>query len=296
MVRMLSVEDAEQLARKSDRAAASDRDKAVAAWISGWIYADRDEERAVPCLDLAISYAASAEDSWLEGSALQARGMARGKPQDAFTDWDQAVTRFVIAGDLMHANNVRFMLARRAVDTHTRLHDVPVCLDECESYASSHGFRFEHAHARLVRGMYQRIQGDPGQARQLLDAVLPVFREAGDFRCIAQTLFELAQLSTTGDPVITADLLLQSLHAAAVASGPAMQARILAELIAAAAAAGDLVLAARCLGALTALSKPGERQTIGPASAPPTAPAPDSTLPGPALRPLSAKAEPAGST
>jgi predicted ATPase/DNA-binding CsgD family transcriptional regulator len=274
VVRYLSLEDAEQLARKSGCAAACDRDKAFAAWISGWIHADRNEESmAVHCLDLAISYATTAADPWLEGSALQARGAAREKPQEAFGDWEQAVTRFVIAGDLMHANNVRFMLASRAVDTHTRLHDVPVWLDECESYASSHGFRHELAHTRLARARYQRIRGDPGPARQLLDAVLPVFRHAGDFRCIAQTLFELAQLSAIDDPAVTPDLLLRSLHAAAIARGPAMHAQILARLITAGAAAGDLVLAARCLGALTALGKPTGREATGAASAPPPAPA-----------------------
>jgi predicted ATPase/DNA-binding CsgD family transcriptional regulator len=282
VVRMLSVEDAQQLVRNSRRAAASDRDEALAAWSSGWVHADRDQQLAVRCLDQAISYAAGAEDPWLEGSALAARGMARTNPQEAFTDWERAVTRYVIAGDLMHANNVRFLLAREAVRTRTRLDDVPIWLDESESYAASHGLTHEHAHVRLVRGMYQRIQGNPGQARLLLDAALVVFREAGDFRCIAQTLFELAQLSAAGDPAVTSDLLLRALRAAAFASGPAIQTQILAELVTAATAAGDLVLAARCLGALTALGKPAEHEATEPASAPLAAPAPEPTWPGPA--------------
>jgi hypothetical protein len=83
--------------------------------------------------------------------------------------------------------------------------------------------------------------------------VLPVFRKAGDFRCIARTLHELARLQMTDDPAAVTGLLLESLHAAAIASSPAMHARILTDLITAAASTGDLALAARCAGALEAV-------------------------------------------
>jgi hypothetical protein len=285
LVSYLSLDDAEQLARTSGRAAASERDKAFANWINGWIHAFRREESsAVRQLDLAISYATSAADPWLAGSALQARGVARAEAHEAFADLEQAVTQFVVSGDLMHANNARFMIASRAVATHTRLRDVPVWLDACESYATSHGYRHELAHIRLTRARYQRFQGHYGTARHLLDAALPIFRRAGDFRCIARTLFELAQPPITDDPATTTDLLLQCLPAAAIASGTAMHARILAGLVTAAAAANDLVLAARCLGALDALDAAGtaaRRGAFDPAPTPPS-PALKQTLQGPA--------------
>lgn len=285
VVSYLSLDDAEQLARKSCRAAVSDRDKALANWISGWIHAYRREESsAVHRLGLAISYATDAADPWLAGSALQARGVTRAAAHEAFADLEQAVTQFVVAGDLTHASNARFMLASRAVAGQTRLRDVPVWLDACESYASRHGYEHELAHIRLTRASYQRIRGHSGPARDLLDAALPVFRQAGDFRCLARTLFELAQPPITDDPAATIDLLLQALPAAALAGGPAMHARILAALIAAAAATDDLVLAARCLGVLDALDAPGKaatRETPDPAPPPPS-PALKQTLQGPA--------------
>ncbi len=273
-VAFLRLDHAEQLARKSALAATSQRDKAFASWAAGWVHAYRhDESAAVNCLDVALSYARSAPDPWLEASALQARGVARTRAQDAFADWEQAINRFVISGDLMHASNVRYMIANNAVDTRTRLQDVPIWLDECESYAAGRGYKHELAHSRRVRATYERIQRRPDTARRLLDAVLPVFRQAGDFRCIARTLLELAQLATADDPAAAAGLLLQSLRAAAIASGPATHAQILAELITAAAAADDLVLSARCLGVLDALG-----HAAGPGAAQPALPSADSSV------------------
>ena len=278
-VAFLSLDHAEQLAGKSRLAAASERDNAFASWASGWVHAYRHEESAaVAALDQAISYARAAGDPWLEASALQARGVARGRADDAFADWEQAVTRFVVSGDLTHASNVRYMLASRAVETHTRLRDVPVWLDGCGSYASGHGLKHELAHVQRARASYQRITGHPDEARRLLDAALPVFRHAGDFRCVARTLLELAQPPLTQDPAAAADLLLQSLRAATIASGPAMHARVLAGLLAAAASAGDLVLAARCLGALEAPGGPASHETADPASGPAVDPGLERTL------------------
>ena len=281
-VAFMRLDHAEQLARKSARAAASERDKAFASWAAGWIHAYRHKESAaVNCLGLAISYARSAPDPWLEASALQARGVARTRAQDAFADWERAISRFVVSGDLTHASNVRYMIANNAVDTRTRLQDVPIWLDECESYAASRGYKHELAHARRVRATYERIQRRPDTARCLLNAVLPVFRQAGDFRCVARTLLELAQLGKADDPASAAGLLLQSLQAAAIASGPATHAQILGELVATAAAADNLVLSARGLGALDALGNAAGPGAAEPAL-PPADPALERTLRAPA--------------
>jgi hypothetical protein len=278
----LSLDDAEKLARRSERAAASERDAALAGWASGWVHAYRHEENAaVQRLGSVISYARQASDPWLEGSALQARGVARSDPLDAFADWERAVTRFVVSGDLTHANNVRYMLASRAVETGTRLGDVPVWLDGCESYASGRGLTHELAHIRRARAGYERIQGRPGTARHLLDAALPVFRQAGDFRCIARTLSDLADPACCDGPAVAKDLLVQALGVAAIVSGPAIQEHILAGLITAGGAVDDLTLAARCLGALDALGKPAEQMAAGRDGAPPPAPDLIRTLRGP---------------
>jgi hypothetical protein len=227
------------------------------------VHAYRHERaEAVRRLDLAIGYARTAGDPWLEGSALQGRGRAQAGTSEAFADWEQAITRYVRAGDLLNANNVRYMLAGRAVAARDRLADVPVWLDACESYAASHGYRHERAHIQLVRASYLRICGQPAQARELLGAVLPVFRHAGDFRCIARALLELAEPDITGDPPAAVDLLLQSLPAAAIAGDPDMSRRVLTGLTGAAAAAGDLVLAARCRGALGGAPPQGDYATF----------------------------------
>jgi hypothetical protein len=169
----------------------------------------------------------------------------------------------------MHASNVRYMLAHRAVETGERLAEVPVWLRECESYAASHGYPHELAHIHLVRATYERMQGRPEGVRDLLDSALPVFRQAGDFRCTTRTLLELASHHRPGDPAAAADLLLQALGTAMLAGGAPLQARVLAGLATAAAAAGDLPLAARALGALDALGQ----ALAGTGETPPDVPA-----------------------
>jgi predicted ATPase/DNA-binding CsgD family transcriptional regulator len=262
----LNLDDAEQRAAASGRVAVSERDQALARWASGWVHAYRGREGpARHDLDAVIAYARAAADPWLEASALQGRGMARAQDGDAFADWADAVTRYAVSGDLMHASNVRYMLAGRAVATRTRLREVPVWLDDCESYAASHGYAHEQAHVWLIRAGYQVLHGQPDAARDLLGAALPVFRQAGDFRCVSRALLDLARLTRPGDPAGAARLLIQSLHAAAVAPARALPEQILAELAGTAASAGDLVLAARSLGALEAL---GPRPDAGPAGSP----------------------------
>jgi predicted ATPase/DNA-binding CsgD family transcriptional regulator len=247
----LSLEQGGQLADLSHQAAITGWDRAFAGLASGWVRAYRhDTEAARQQLDPVLTYARQAGEPWLEASALQARGLASISAASAFADWELAASRFVAAGDLVHAHNVRYMLAHRAVEDGIRLDAVPVWLDGCESFAASHRLTHELAHVRLTRAGYLLIRDHPAAAQELLEAALPAFRQAGDFRCVARTLAELAQPTLTADPAVQCELLLGALGAAAIASGPPLQAQILIGLTGAAAAAGDLVLAARCLGAL----------------------------------------------
>jgi predicted ATPase/DNA-binding CsgD family transcriptional regulator len=251
----LSLEQGGQLADQSHQATVTARDRAFAGLASGFVQAYRSgEEAARQHLDPVLGYARAAGEQWLEASALQACGIAGGSEAGAFADLELAASRFVAAGDLMHAHNVRYMLAHRAVESRTRLADVPVWLDGCESFAASHRLTHELAHIHRTRAGYLLTCGELAAAGDLLAASLPVFRQAGDFRCVARTLADLAQPELTPDPAVRSELLLGALGAAAVASGAPLHAQILTALASAAAAAGDLVLAARCRGALAAIA------------------------------------------
>lgn len=253
----LDLRKAEELAGRSAARVATDRDQAYARLSAGWVLAYQHEEAAaLGHLDQVIGYARDAAEPWLEGSAWQARGQARERAADAFGDWQEAVTRYVAAGDMMHASNVRYMLAYRAVEAGERLAEVPVWLRECESYAASHGYRHELAHIHKVRAVYERMHGRLDTARELLDGALTVFLQAGDFRCTTRTLIELAEHHRTGDPAAAAGLLVRALGMVMLAGSGLLRARVLASLVTAAAAAGDLPLAARALGALDALGQP----------------------------------------
>src|SRR5579875_1212370 len=245
-------------------AAAGERDQAYARWAAGWVHAyRRQEQEALGCLGQVIAYAAVAGDPWLEASAWQARGLARERSTEAFDDWQRAAVGFTVAGDLMHASNVRYMMAHRAVEAGERLEDVPVWLDECESFAAGHGYPHELAHIHLVRAVYARQQGRADAARELLDGALTVFRQDGDFRCVTRTLLELAGHHRPGQPEAAADLLLQGLGMAMLAGSGALCRHVLAGLDTAAAEAGNLPLAARALGALDALGQPQAQAGTG---------------------------------
>ena len=268
----LDLGTAGKLAARSARQAAGDRDQAYARWAAGWVHAYRHQEAAaLGCLDQVIAYSQAAGEPWLEASAWQAHGLARERSADAFGDWQQAAVRFAAAGDPMHASNVRYMQAQRAVEAGEWLAEVPVWLDQCESFAASHGYRHELAHIHLVRAVYERTQGRLDGAGELLDGTLTVFRQAGDFRCVTRTLLELAGRHRPGQPAAAADLLLQGLATAMLAGGGSLCARVLADLTTAAAQAGDLPLAARALGALDALGQP--QAQAGTADAQPAVPA-----------------------
>jgi hypothetical protein len=137
------------------------------------------------------------------------------------------------------------------------------------------------------------LQGRLEAAGDLLDGVLTVFRQAGDFRCTTRTLLELAGHHRPGDPAAAAGLLLQGLGTAMLA-GESLAARVLASLAAVAAEAGDLPLAARAFGALDALGPPqsGPGRASAPAAVPPAWPPPCTPL---VARPTWRKAGSAGS-
>jgi hypothetical protein len=128
-----------------------------------------------------------------------------------------------------HAHQQRQVHAgARAVEDGERLDEVPVWLADCESYAASNGYRHELAHIHLVRAVYDRRQGRPDAARELLDGALTVLRQAGDFRCVTRTLLELAGHHRPGDPAAAADLLRQGLQMAMLAGGESLCAKVLA--------------------------------------------------------------------
>ena len=268
----LDLNTAGELAARSAATAVGDRDQAYARLAAGWMHAYHHQEAAaLACLDQVIAYAQGAAELWLEACAWQARGLARERTADAFRDWQQAAIQFAVAGDMMHASNVRYMLAYRAVEAGERLVEVPVWLRECELYAASHGYRHEQAHIHLVRAVYERTQGRLHAARELLDGALTVFRQAGDFRCTTRTLLELAEHHRPGQPDAAVDLLLRGLGMAMLAGGGSLCARVLVGLTTAAAEAGDLPLAARALGTRDALGQPPDGD--GNAGARPAVPA-----------------------
>jgi len=192
--------------------------------------------------------------------------------------FEESLGVFIDIGELDRANNVRFMLARRAIEARRRLSEVPLWLDECERHATLHRLEHEQAHARLARAEHLTLGGGHGAACRLFNGVIDVFRRAGDLRCLARTLVGLAgsaSATARGAPEAVENLL-QAVHVTLAAADIPRQHHVAAALVKAAAEAGDLTLAARVFGALAAAPGidtplPGHEQLAAELAAPPFA-------------------------
>ena len=247
----------EELAALSAARAAGDRDQAYARLAVGWVHAYRREEAAaLGCLDQVIGYARDAAEPWLEASAWQARGLARARAEDAFGDWQQALSRYAAAGDMMHTSNVRYMLAqpgRRGRGTPRRgtglvarvrvIRGQPRLPARAGPYPSG---------PRRVRAQARPAGGGARASRWRADRVPPGRRLPLHGPGAARA----GQAPSAGRPRGRGGPAPAGPEVAMLAGGGLLRAQVLASLAAAAAAAGDLTLAARALGALDALGQP----------------------------------------
>ena len=164
-----------------------DRSALAAHHLAGFSAAYRHDPRA------ALEHLATAErladelgDAWQLASVRQARGIAlrsSGDTDRAVAAFESAMHGFALAGDAMHVNNARYMMAATAVDGGRFLDEALVWIDQCAAYASSVGNRHEVAHADLTRA---KLMAGPGVRPDLADAVRN-FQRVGDLRCLARS-------------------------------------------------------------------------------------------------------------
>ena len=155
-------------------------------------YHDRLSDALVH-LGLAERLAMDLDDRWQLAAVRQMRGVAfrHASPPDsrrALADFERAMRGYLRAGDAMHANNARFMMAYAAADDGLERKRATVWADECADYARSTDNVHELAHARLVQGMLR--SDDHGRADDVdeLDDLVATFRGLGDLRCVTRSL------------------------------------------------------------------------------------------------------------
>jgi predicted ATPase/DNA-binding CsgD family transcriptional regulator len=233
---------------------------AARAWLSAHhlagmsdAYRDRGHE-AIAHLDEAERLAIELGDEWELAAVRQMRGIALrdasiGEPAEAIAEFAASMHGFALAGDAMHVNNSRYMMAITAAELGRHPEDAAGWAAECVDYATRVGNTHELAHATLVQQML-RVPDAAMDLGELTDT----FRRLGDARCLTRCLFMTADRAAANDGAVAA--LEEALHVADVAGDGHHQTTALERLVTAYWAAGDRMRARTALGRLEAVAGP----------------------------------------
>ena len=224
-------------------------------------YLDRGTE-ALAHLDEAERIARELGDDWTLGSVHQFRGIAlRGSslddPAAAIAEFGEAMEAYARAGDALHVNNARYMMASVAARAGLERDRAAQWAVECLDYATGVGNRHELAHAALVQ--QQLAVADAAVELPELEAL---FRELGDARCLTRTLLLAADRAST--PTARLPRLEEALALADEAGDRGNQADALAELVGTYWANGDTIRARTALGRLEAIAGAGAAAAARP--------------------------------
>ncbi|MDQ3155442.1 MAG: hypothetical protein M3Q98_01765 [Actinomycetota bacterium] len=134
-----------------------DQSELAARHLAG--YADAYRQRGKSALvhfDIAERLVDELLDMWQLASVRQGRGLAlRGTelndPEGAIAAFESAMHTFALAGDAMHVNNSRYMMAATAAQSGLDTKRATLWAEQCAAYARDSGNRHELAHAVLTR-------------------------------------------------------------------------------------------------------------------------------------------------
>ena len=222
----LDLDAVAELAERALAVADDDRDRLAALHLAGMAdaYLDR-QESALERLGEAEALAERLGDHWELAAARQMRGVAlrSSSPELAMADFAAAMHDYGRAGDAMHVNNARYMIALTAAEAGIDLDRAAELAAECVDYARASHNPHELAHAALV----QQLIGRAEPALDL-DELVHEFRRFGDARCrIRILLLQAEQAPAVGDRRM---LLLEALDLARGVHDEGREAAILAGL------------------------------------------------------------------
>ncbi len=222
-------------------------------------YAHRGHE-ALAHLDVAERLADELLATWQLASVRQGRGIALrdlGDDAGAMAAFEAAMRTFALAGDALHVNNARYMMAATAAADPDRAGQVVEWTDQCVAYGRENGNGHELAHALMTRAS---VSGRPDADSDLAEA-LETFRAVGDLRCLTRGYLLLAGRRP---PSETPGLLEEALDFAVRAHDAGHQATVLERLVQLHWQRGEHRQAAVRLGSLTALVGPEEAARRSP--------------------------------
>jgi predicted ATPase/DNA-binding CsgD family transcriptional regulator len=215
---------------------------------------------ALEHLDVAEQLADELLATWQLASVRQGRGLALrelGDRDGAMAAFEAAMHTFALAGDALHVNNARYMMAATAAEDAQRVDQVVAWTDQCVAYGRDVGNTHELAHALLTRAS---VAGGADPEGDLAEA-LAIFRAVGDLRCLTRGHLLLSRWRPAAEAV---GLLEQALDCAVRAHDEGHQATALERLVALHWDRGEHRQAAVRLGALTALVGPEEATRRSP--------------------------------
>lgn len=209
------------------------------------VYRSEPEQALAHC-DIAESLATTRGDRWLLAWVRQTRGMALARltgadPDNVLGVLESALAGYAEAGDAMHVNNTRYMMAAYAAAAG-RAESALRWAEDCLRYAREVDHALETGHAVLTRA----TAGGATRRRDLNEAT-QIFRRAGDLRCLARSL--LLEAEHTSDVLTRLDLLQDAIEITDAAGDPQLALHAATVRIAALAALGRKHDAAVAYGA-----------------------------------------------
>ncbi len=233
-----------------------DRARLAAHHLAGMAdaYGDRDVS-ALEHLAEAERIAASLGDEWELAAVHQMRGIAFCHPspplaEQAMAEFEAAMRGFARAGDAMHVNNARFMLAFASAEWGLEPERAEQLVAECIAYARSVGNEHELAHAHLVRA---KLHPDAPTEGDDIDGLVATFRRLGDLRCVTRSLILQARRAR---PEARVGVLEEALSVAEAAGDRGHQTTILTSLADARWAGGDRLATLAALDRLATIAGP----------------------------------------
>ena len=160
--------------------------------------------------------------------------------------FESAIRTFALAGDAMHVNNARYMMAATAAESGLQTRQALRWVEDCATYARATGNIHELAHALFTRAsLFPQPRTDPD-----LEGAVETFRAVGDLRCLARS--QLLMAADAG-PTEQVGFLEAALDVARKAHDLEHQCVALEQLVGSHWASGDRRAAAVALGALVNL-------------------------------------------
>jgi DNA-binding CsgD family transcriptional regulator len=253
----------DELARRALTVADDPRSRLAAHHLAGLAHAYLDRlAEALEHLGTAERLAIELGEEWELAAIRQMRGVAfrHASPPDAaraVAAFESAMRGYALAGDRMHANNARFMMAFSAASDGLEPERAAEWATECADYARSTGNAHELAHAHLVQAMLRADAAIAGSGEPdvfpagELDELLATFRRLGDLRCVTRRLLLRARLT---EPDARIALLEEAFSVADAAGDHQYQATVLTRLVDAHWSHGDRDATLTALDRLAAVS------------------------------------------